>query len=308
MIDFKSYEEQIEILKSRGLIIDNDEEVISFLKANNYYNVINAYKDIFIRKGICPEKFINGTTFNEIVAIHSFDKDLRILLSNYLIIIERLFKSIIAYEFSKRHGNHDIDYLNIDNFDNKGISVIEASKLTTTLNNELHDAIAHNDEMICHYKAKYERIPLWVFANKISFGNISKFFSVMKSGDKYAVAKSISSISGQKVKPSDIKNAIRILVFLRNKAAHDQRIYDFNSKPNSVSGNNHILKKYDLNNVQSLFGALACMSLFLTPKQYKTLCSDIKKLIEKLFLKIHSIPTQVVLSKMGVPQKFLVEK
>lgn len=42
---FKSYEEQLNIMKKRGLIITDDEVVLKKLKRENYYNIINGYKD-----------------------------------------------------------------------------------------------------------------------------------------------------------------------------------------------------------------------------------------------------------------------
>ncbi|HOM03771.1 MAG TPA: hypothetical protein PLH43_13275 [Acetivibrio sp.] len=43
---FKTYREQIEILRSRGLKVD--EGAIGVLQTENYYNVINGYKDLFL--------------------------------------------------------------------------------------------------------------------------------------------------------------------------------------------------------------------------------------------------------------------
>ena len=45
--DFKTIEEQIEILKARGIII-NDERAKQILTENNYYYLINGYKDFFV--------------------------------------------------------------------------------------------------------------------------------------------------------------------------------------------------------------------------------------------------------------------
>ena len=54
---FKTYVEQVEILKSRNMIIDNPESAIRFLEINNYYNVINGYKAPFqIGRASCRER------------------------------------------------------------------------------------------------------------------------------------------------------------------------------------------------------------------------------------------------------------
>lgn len=38
---FKTLEEQVELMKNRGLYFDDEEKAKSYLLLNNYYNVIN---------------------------------------------------------------------------------------------------------------------------------------------------------------------------------------------------------------------------------------------------------------------------
>ncbi|EGO8441344.1 Abi family protein, partial [Enterococcus faecalis] len=59
---FKTLDEQIIILRNRGLVISDDEVTKSILLRENYYNVINGYKDIFIdRESEDSENFIKNT-------------------------------------------------------------------------------------------------------------------------------------------------------------------------------------------------------------------------------------------------------
>lgn len=46
--EFKTVEEQIEILKSRNLRIENYDKTYKMLSKNNYYYLINGYKDLFL--------------------------------------------------------------------------------------------------------------------------------------------------------------------------------------------------------------------------------------------------------------------
>lgn len=314
MIDFKTYDEQIEILQERGLIIDDKEQAKLILKVSNYYNVVNAYKDIFIKKDAPTETYINGARFSELKALHTFDKKLRIALSNYLIIIERKIKSIIAYEFSKNCPNHNDDYLNIDKYntaltiqDVESQPVLKAAKLIEKLENEYFSAIDHNDEMICHYNNKYGRVPLWVFINKLTFGTISKMYEVLKTPDQTNIAKSLKEVVNRNIYPNEINNALKILVILRNKTAHDQRIYDFSSQPTSVNAKNQFLKNYSIRNSTSLFGAIACMSNFLDEEKFQSLLSEIRSLLEDLFKSLHCITQADILDKMGIPIQFITE-
>ncbi len=317
MIDFKTYDEQIAILQSRGMIINDTKTAKELLKQNNYYNLINGYKDIFVQVGITPETYIKGVTFEEIYALHQFDKELRSKLSHILIIIERAFGSILAHEFSNNYRNHDLDYLDINNYSSTiltrdaetGDYVLEASKLINDdkgLNNTLLKAIDENDSMICHYKSHYGRVPLWVFVNKLSFGTLSKMYKLFKPRERDAIAKSIREISNLEIYADDIQKAVNVLVLLRNKCAHDQRIYDFSPGRTTIK-NSPFLSKYLLptDNKNTLFGALSCIAIFLKPAVFNHFIKTIKTQTTLLLSNIHSIPTSRILTKMGMPSSFL---
>lgn len=318
MIDFKTHDEQIEILRNRGMIIPDDSSVKEFLLLNNYYNVINGFKDIFIQQGKTPEMFISGVSFNELFALYTFDKKLRQLLSQLLIVIERSFASIIAYEFSNSFRNHDDSYLDVNNYNLNIFNTDKATGQKYILANELifgdkgikkslEKLINENNPMICHYKTKYNRIPLWVFINTISFGTLSIMYKCFQSRERGNIAKSFSQISCCNSYPNDIQKGISVLVLLRNKCAHDQRVYDFNPHPTTI-GNNDFLNIYlqPNQNKNTLFGAISCMSLFLKKTDFDYFVEILRKQITSLFSSIHSIPTQIILDKMGVPQSFLI--
>ncbi|AJK51216.1 Abi family protein [Mycoplasma capricolum] len=118
--EFKTFEEQIEILKSRGLIISNEQKAIEILKQENYYNIVNGYKDLFLKKSLDNNKdiFIENTNFDELYSLFLFDRELRSILLKYILIFERDFKTTIAYNFSKKYNkNNRIDsYLYPENY------------------------------------------------------------------------------------------------------------------------------------------------------------------------------------------------
>ena len=61
---FKTYNQQLKILRDRNLIIKNGSKAISILKRDNYYNIINGYKDIFLETVGENEKYYNETNLN----------------------------------------------------------------------------------------------------------------------------------------------------------------------------------------------------------------------------------------------------
>ena len=68
---FKTYREQIDILKNRyGLIIEDEDFAEAALKSLTYYDLVNGYKDCFMEK----ERFIEGMTIDFIYLFSLVDK------------------------------------------------------------------------------------------------------------------------------------------------------------------------------------------------------------------------------------------
>ena len=47
MKEYKTFNQQMIILRSRGMTVPSDGKPKRFLEQENYYNVINGYKDLF---------------------------------------------------------------------------------------------------------------------------------------------------------------------------------------------------------------------------------------------------------------------
>lgn len=97
--EFKTIEEQIGILKRRGLDIPDEKRASEFLLRNNYYR-ISGYS-LTLRS---HDVFNQGATFQNIVDIYDFDHALRHILLRYIEVIEVAVKSLYSYEFTKCYG------------------------------------------------------------------------------------------------------------------------------------------------------------------------------------------------------------
>ena len=78
-IEAKTIDQQIDILKSRGLIIKNENFAKDILSRKNYYNIINAFKEFFIDNNnlSSEEKYLENTTFEAVYSLYKFDLQLR---------------------------------------------------------------------------------------------------------------------------------------------------------------------------------------------------------------------------------------
>ena len=106
--EYKSYRQQLNILRSRGMVIGKGSQgsrVMRILECENYYNVINGYKEPFLASKAtvtADEIYKTGTTFDEVYALYNFDRELRNIYLKFLLKIENTFKAVIANEFSAK--------------------------------------------------------------------------------------------------------------------------------------------------------------------------------------------------------------
>ena len=100
--EFKTIDEQVEILKRKGLIIEDEEETKEILLRENYF-FINGYR-LLLMNSYSDKTFVKGSTFKELYALFLFDRSMRNIIFKYLLIIENQLKSITSYQLSKKYG------------------------------------------------------------------------------------------------------------------------------------------------------------------------------------------------------------
>lgn len=84
---FRTYEEQLQILESRNIIIEDRNFAVNFLKEFSYYTLVNGYKDTFLSVPN-TDNFQPGTRFNELVTMHLIDLDINSIIMKYILALE----------------------------------------------------------------------------------------------------------------------------------------------------------------------------------------------------------------------------
>ncbi|WP_294353305.1 Abi family protein [uncultured Clostridium sp.] len=206
----KTFDEQIEILKSRGLMIE-DEEYAKFILSNVNYYRFTAYLLPFKNE---DDTYKEGITFKKISLIYNFDRELRALLIEILSSIEISFRTYIAYTIAMNHGA--LGYLQRNNFkDEKYHKDFLFSLEKEKLNNS-------NKLFIKHHNEKYDgKLPIWVATEIMPFGMLSKLYSNMLPQDTTYIKNNLC-----KVNPTLVNSWLQSLTHIRNQCAHYGRIYN----------------------------------------------------------------------------------
>ncbi len=235
---FKSYQKQLSILQSRGMIITDIHQALKKLEEISYYrlsgfwyvfrkvaadsngNVIQQPYNQNVPKRL--DDFYPNTTFSNVLDLYLFDKNLRLLMLDALERIEIYIRSIIAYEMGK---SNPMAYEDDQYIDAKFLIVNPKTQKSRwdqwKDDNNSHIDRSHEDCIRWHVVSG-KQMPIWVVTEAWDFGLMSRYFSMLKGKYKNKICSRID----QNLTPNVLNNWLVELNTLRNRCAHHTRIWN----------------------------------------------------------------------------------
>ena len=219
------WDAQVDLLHSRGLVIDDDCR--TFLRGNNYYR-FSGYTRYFQKSPEYDDNdFVNGTAFTTIKEIYEADEVLRPILLRRLSQVEVMLRSHTAYVIGKEYGPYK-KYLDTAFY-------VEGRYGENVANKCIEDIGRSKERFIQHFcspsassvgKKDYSRVPIWAAVETWSFGTLSKCIERGgKDADGHARLESqVAESMGQR--QAGFANRVRALVYLRNRCAHHDRLWN----------------------------------------------------------------------------------
>lgn len=298
---FKNLDEQIEILRSRGLVITDVEKTKSILLRENYF-FISGYRHLFM-KSWKDTNFIPGTTFEELYAMFVFDRRVRNIFFKNLLIVENNIKSLISYELSKNYGFKEKDYLNPKNFSKNPIKsrqvhdVLNKVKRQIRVNGKQHSATMH-------YITNYGYIPLWILVKVLSFGIVGELYDILDDTNQT----NISDIYN--LEPETLAIYLAILSNYRNLCAHEDILYNHRTQKQIPDTRYHYLLNIEMTDNEynygknDLFSVVIIMKQLLTQSEFREFINEIGYEIDILEGKTNILPIGNFLNKIGFPDNW----
>ena len=307
MKEHKTFNQQLTILRNRGVVVPTNGKPKRFLEQENYYNVINGYKDLFLVKDsnnrpVEPEIYQKGTHFNELKALFLFDRELRILLLKYLLIFENSIKTTVAYEFSKKYPRKNA-YLDIANFvDNNPKKVLQQISILTKT---IHDKVDRTGA-IKHYIEEHGEVPLWVLVNFLTMGNIANFYNILTDSTKNIIAKfytdkyrTQNKDNTFRLSSADLSACLKVANLVRNICAHDERLYNVNLRNVRISqiANHFGIRRYDNKRFIVL---ILFLKIVLDKKDFQRLYKALRNLFNQYADEFKTVVFEDILKTMGI--------
>ncbi len=298
---FKTLDEQINIFKSKGLVIDDIDYAKNILLRENYF-FISGYRHLFL-KSEKERVFLPNTNFKELYSMFNFDRQIRNIIFKNLLIIENNMKSIFSYQLSKKYGYRERDYLKPANFARDATKVKQVSDLIKKMKRQIR-VNGRQHSATKHYIANYGYIPLWIVVKVLSFGIISELYTIMKRVDQEEIAQ----IYGVSVE--ELLVFLPILSNFRNLCAHEDILYNHRTQ-RYISDN----KYHDLLNIplmdgeyiygkNDLFAVIIILKYLLRDEEFRLLVREISYESDILSGKLKTIPISKVLDKLGFPVNY----
>ncbi len=269
--EFKTLDEQIEILRSRGLNIGDVEKAKNFLLHNNYYR-ISGYSLTLRNK----DMFYKDATFQNIIDIYCFDQELRHILLNSLEKIEVSVKSIYAYVFTEKYG--PIGHLESKNFTN-----LDEHKFIFEKAEEQKSKNLRYEAYLKHFVEELKQpIPFWAYIDLLTISDISKLYAITDLELKKIICNkfSLNTDKGFEL----LEHFLHCMTIVRNLCAHGSRLYNrlFITKPRLSKNDKKLLRENErLVENDRLFGHLLIMKRLLSKEQVEELFKNIIYLCDK---------------------------
>ena len=282
------------------MVFEDYDKAREILLRENYF-FLNGYRSPFLMNG--TKRFIEGTTFEELYSLFTFDRFFRNIIFKNVLIVENNYKSIYSYVLSKKYGYKEKDYLNINNFDRSKEKNRQINDLLRKLKRQIR-INGYQHQATSHYINNYGYIPMWVGVKVLSFGLMSELFTILKEEDR----KEISNYYG--LNPDKIENYMSILANYRNLCAHEDILFNHETQKCIADTTFHLqlgIPKVDdeyIYGKNDIFALLIILKELLTADDFKMMMNEICYEIDKLSSKLKVIDVNKVLFRMGFPENY----
>jgi len=241
-----SFEQQADLILSRGLVSDK-QQLVDKLKAVNYYRLSGYWYPLHNP----DDTFKPGTTLETVWQRYTFDRQLRLLVLDAIERVEVSVRTSLVYHHSHAFGpfgylsGHTLPTLRKNDF--------------LLLQGQLKEAVNRSTSpFVTHFKAKYgvahADLPLWMLAEVMSFGMLFSFFRGLDKDMKRTIANDYD------LKFGVLQSWLHTLNYVRNICAHHSRLWNvvLSVRPQLPAKNAAWQDPVHVNNRQ-LFGTLTLL-------------------------------------------------
>lgn len=223
-----SYQQQLDLMKSRGVSCADDEAAIRALSANGYYNVSGYVYPFRLPnpEGGRFDEVRPGTSFEDIVKLIRFDRRLRASLLTGIQLVEVGVRAKIAYVLGARDPFGHLHRESLDNAATRKTRLVSGCEMTAfDAWVEKYEALQENaktEPYFIHNCDKYDLpLPVWIACEFFDFGAVTRLYSLLLHEDRQTIA----AAAGLRQERT-LQSWLAALNDVRNICAHNGRLWN----------------------------------------------------------------------------------
>lgn len=219
-----SFEQQLQKLINRGLVVDDPSRALSRLTTISYYR-LSAYWYPFRvhnKDHALTHAFKPNTRFEDVVLLYDTDRKLRSLVLDAIEYIEIAVRTRFTYHIGQQYGafGHTHERHFHPQFNHR------------VWLNKLDDEVRRaKDDFILHYRAKYAgfpTLPIWMLTEVMSLGALSFGYNGLINNQKQGVEDKKAIAQQFNLHHKKLGDWLHTLTYVRNICAHHSRLWNRN--------------------------------------------------------------------------------
>lgn len=265
-------EEQIDLLKSRGMLIPDEQKAKEVLMDIGFYRLgfyAFPFEKTFPRLDHRTHDYKPDTSFPDIVDLYYFDYDLRKILTHYLNRIEVNVRTYITYIVSNHYKTVPTWFVD---------SNVMRSDYIANFEKDAYKTIKGNPVIKRHHN-KYinDRFaPAWKTVEFMTLGNLCSLFENLKDENlKLSIAQHYGCTLGVFI---NYMNTIRVI---RNSCAHGSCIYNITLAKAIKSSKYVPISGDERHNVSGIISVIKYILGVVSTNRQKDMGNDIAELLSK---------------------------
>lgn len=222
---FKTYDEQIALLRFRGMRIDDEGYARAVLERVNYYRLSGYWYPLRRMSENLPrrsDEFVDGTTFEQVTALYYFDERLRSQVFQVVSIIELALRALLGHELGRINPHTHLHPDLLGSLARAPQSAVEPSTdYKQWLRRYRKELGASREDFVAHNNKTYDgRLPIWAAVEVMNFGALHYLYSFSPDNVREDIAARAS------LTPAQFGSWIKSLNIVRNYSAHHARMFN----------------------------------------------------------------------------------
>ncbi|UII26316.1 Abi family protein [Fulvivirga maritima] len=217
-----SFQDQLELLKTRGLTVADEEEAICYLQEISYYR-LSAY---FLPCQSIKNQFNQGITFKDIINTYSFNRELRLLVFDCIERVEVAIRTQFIYKmaihYNDSHWQDDQRHFITPFYNRIGKLIDPYNDFQAIISRA--KTVRNPEVFIKHYMREYSspsNPPAWMNFELLTMGDLSHLFRGLRNNsDKKRIADFFD------VHHKVFASWLHAITYVRNICAHHARLWN----------------------------------------------------------------------------------